>query len=139
MATEDATASLVATLEDLVVFLRRLPATPALSLNSASALRACVAEGPQRISTLVERLGVSQPGVTQLVDRMVAEGWVERVADPADGRAVLVRATRGGREVIERRRHSRAVLINDLLGRLDDADQQQIRAAAPALQRLTEL
>jgi DNA-binding MarR family transcriptional regulator len=132
------TASLVATLEDLVVFVRRLPATPTLSLNTASALRACVAEGPQRISTLVERLGVSQPGVTQLVDRMVTEGWVERVADPDDGRAVLVRATAHGREVIEQRRHSRAVLLNDLLDRLDDADQQKIRAAGPALQHLIQ-
>jgi DNA-binding MarR family transcriptional regulator len=139
MTMEAATDSLVATLEDLAVLVRRLPATPELSLNTASALRACVVEGPQRISSLVERLHVSQPAVTQLVDRMAGLGWVERVADPADGRVVLVRATRLGRDVLERRRAGRAVLLDELIGRLDDADQRQLRAAGPALHRLTRI
>jgi DNA-binding MarR family transcriptional regulator len=139
MPVDETTATLAATLEDLVVLFRRLPVVPTLSLNAASALRACAVEGPQRISALADRLGVSQPGVTQLVDRMAADGYVERVPDPTDGRVVLVRATAPGAERIEHRRASRAGLLDAMLDRLDPADRDRLMAALPALHRLTTL
>jgi DNA-binding MarR family transcriptional regulator len=131
--------SLVVALEDLVVFVRRLPAEPDIGATAAAALRACALERPQRISELTERLGVSQPAVTQLVDRMVAEGWAARTADPADRRVVQVHATDLGREVLERRRASRARLLDDLVTRLDDDDQRRLREALPVLHRLAHV
>lgn len=51
--------------------------------------------GPQgtRISDLAEQARVTKQSAGFLVDQLEAAGYVERVADPADGRARLVRLT----------------------------------------------
>ncbi|RYI82701.1 MAG: MarR family transcriptional regulator, partial [Acetobacteraceae bacterium] len=47
-------------------------------------------------SALPAALGVSKQAVQQYVDDLVAEGAVERVPDPADGRGRIVRLTARG-------------------------------------------
>ncbi len=50
-----------------------------------------------RQTELAERLGISKQAIGQLVDDLVAMGAVERVSDPSDRRAKLVRWRRRGR------------------------------------------
>ncbi len=50
-----------------------------------------------RMKTLSEYLMVTGGNVTGLTDQLVAEGWVERVADEADRRSMTVRLTRAGK------------------------------------------
>lgn len=50
-----------------------------------------------RMSALSRYLMVSGGNVTGLTDQLVAEGWVDRVPDPDDKRATLVRLTEEGR------------------------------------------
>ena len=47
-----------------------------------------------RLTELARRLGISKQAVGQLVDELEAMGVLERVADPADGRAKLIRFSR---------------------------------------------
>ena len=47
-------------------------------------------------SALTAALGISKQAVQQQVDELVAEGAVERVPDPEDGRGKIVRLTRRG-------------------------------------------
>jgi DNA-binding MarR family transcriptional regulator len=49
-----------------------------------------------------ERLGVSQSTITQLADRLVRRGFVERHADPEDRRVVRLRTSAAGQAVLER-------------------------------------
>ena len=49
-----------------------------------------------RATALARRVGISKQAVGALLDDMVGWGLVERVADPADGRAQLVRLTPAG-------------------------------------------
>jgi DNA-binding MarR family transcriptional regulator len=51
---------------------------------------------------------------------------------------VLVAVTDAGAELVTRRRAERAAALDDLLGRLDPADQAAIAAALPALARLAD-
>jgi DNA-binding MarR family transcriptional regulator len=46
-----------------------------------------------RLSVLAERAQIAKQTATALVDRLEAAGYVERVPDPSDGRARLVRLT----------------------------------------------
>lgn len=46
-----------------------------------------------RLSVLAERAQIAKQTATALVDRLEASGYVERVPDPDDGRARLVRLT----------------------------------------------
>jgi len=52
-----------------------------------------------RVGVLAERAHLTKQAMAQLVAHLEAHGYVERVPDPADGRAKLVRATARGREV----------------------------------------
>ena len=49
-----------------------------------------------RSSVLATRLGISKQAAGQLVTDLERKGYLERVADPADGRAKLVRLTEKG-------------------------------------------
>jgi DNA-binding MarR family transcriptional regulator len=66
---------------------------------------------PVRISELNRHVLLSQPALSRLVDRLAARGLIQRGADPADRRSVLLSLTGPGR-VLQRqvgRRHARSV------------------------------
>jgi DNA-binding MarR family transcriptional regulator len=69
-----------------------------------------------RVSVLAERAQMTKQSMAQLVAHLEQHGYVERVPDPADGRAKLVRATARGREVYAIVRE----LIVELDARLDE-------------------
>jgi DNA-binding MarR family transcriptional regulator len=71
---------------------------------------------------------VHPTSVTNTIDRLVAQGFVERRPNPRDGRGVLARLTESGRSVLEL---ATADLIADGFG-LTTYDE-------PALQDLFEL
>ena len=52
---------------------------------------------PMRLSELNERVLLSQPALSRMVDRLAARGLVSRVADPADRRGVRISLTEAGR------------------------------------------
>jgi DNA-binding MarR family transcriptional regulator len=54
-----------------------------------------------RVSVLAERAQVTKQSMAELVAHLERHGYVERVPDPTDRRAKLVRATARGREVYE--------------------------------------
>ncbi len=58
----------------------------------------CRPEG-SRLTELAALAGVSKSTMVETVDALVERGYFERVPDPADGRAVLIRRTKRGWEV----------------------------------------
>ena len=66
---------------------------------------------PLRIGELNRHVLLSQPALSRLVERLVDRGFVERCAEPADGRGVRLSLTPAGRQVQRRigRRHARGV------------------------------
>ena len=56
--------------------------------------------GRLRLRDLVDRVVLSQPGLSRKVARLAEEGLVDRVPDPTDGRGVLVKLTRSGRAAL---------------------------------------
>jgi DNA-binding MarR family transcriptional regulator len=124
-------------LDDVVIALRRRTVTrQGLSLTAAATLSTLRQQGPTRLTELAASEGVSQPSMTSLVTRLAAQGLVERHADPADGRAVLVRLTAAGADLLDRRREDRAARLAEPLARLGEDDVRQITDALPALARL---
>ncbi|GLY76428.1 MarR family winged helix-turn-helix transcriptional regulator [Actinoallomurus iriomotensis] len=74
----------------------------AVDRASAPLLRALAdAPGPVRMGALADRLAVEAPHVTRQVQRLQRAGFVERVPDPDDGRAQLVRITAEGADAVE--------------------------------------
>jgi DNA-binding MarR family transcriptional regulator len=53
-----------------------------------------------RLTTLAQRTGLTHQSVGEVVAVLEQRGYVERVPDPADGRAKLVRLTDSGRDLV---------------------------------------
>lgn len=56
--------------------------------------------GGTRLTVLAERTGMTHQSMGELVGTMERLGYVERIQDPSDGRARLVRLTKRGREQV---------------------------------------
>jgi DNA-binding MarR family transcriptional regulator len=72
-----------------------------LSLLEWRVLTTLAAEGPLPVVCLARRVGVKQPTMTRLLDRLVRRAMVQRTPDPGDRRRTLVEATPAGRSRIE--------------------------------------
>ncbi|OGX79827.1 hypothetical protein A6395_04290 [Exiguobacterium sp. SH31] len=53
------------------------------------------------VSSLAERMGVKKASVSQMLDRLVKTGYVERVRQETDKRSIQVRLTPRGREFVD--------------------------------------
>lgn len=94
--------------------------------------------GPRRITELAAEERVTQPAITLLVNRLAERGWVERVPDPSDGRAVLVSLTAGGDEAFERLRAEYRALLHEEMAALDDSEVATLAAAVEILDKLID-
>ena len=93
-----------------------------LTPSQLSALTAIEEFGPLRTSELAAREVVGAPFATRVVASLEAFGYVDRVADPTDGRANLIAITAAGRATIETLWNERTAGLTARIGKLD-ADQ----------------
>ena len=84
---------------------------------------------------LSERLCMEGPSLVRLLDRMEADGWVERRASPSDRRAKTIHPTAKAAETIREIKSIAARLRSELLG---DISQQEIDMASDVLQRIKQ-
>ena len=107
-----------------------------LSLPKLAALTALSEAGESMpLSQLAERLSCVKSNITQLVDRLEADGFVMRSADPNDRRGRLAVPTPAGRDA-----HMKGTRIyedteRDLLAGLDPSEARQLAALMAKLER----
>jgi DNA-binding MarR family transcriptional regulator len=111
-----------------------------LSASAAFAMNRVCREGPMRLTTLATKEGVSQPSMTQLVQRLERQGLVARLADPDDGRAALIGITAQGQALLDDRKRIRRDRLTALLATLTAEEESALwlsaRVAYPVLRRL---
>jgi MarR family transcriptional regulator, 2-MHQ and catechol-resistance regulon repressor len=73
-----------------------------VSVTQCYALETLVAHGPTRLNALAERLFLDKSTTSRVVNTLVRKGYVEQRADPSDGRATMLRATRPGERLYTR-------------------------------------
>lgn len=92
---------------------------------------------------LARRLGVTRQAASQLVQEIERRGFLERTADPHDGRAVLVRHTPAGRALLLdalRLMHEIETGYADLVGtRTMDQMRRALRRIADSVDESTAL
>jgi len=81
-------------------------------------------DGAQRAGALAEAVHSDPSTVSRQVAHLVQLGLVERVADPADGRATLLVATDEGRRVFDENRQLRNRRIAGLISEWPDDERQ---------------
>jgi DNA-binding MarR family transcriptional regulator len=109
-----------------------------LSPSLTSALATIERHGPLTPSELAALERIQRPSATRIVARLESEGLVDRAADPADGRASLVSASRQGRVLLRRLRGRKNAYLARRMRDLPDEDLEALRRAAEVLERLLE-
>jgi DNA-binding MarR family transcriptional regulator len=119
---------------------RHISDQAALSLTAAVALARLNEQGPIRLTTLAAAEGISQPSMTQLIQRLERQGLATRINDPEDGRAALVNITNAGRALLDARRRDRRDRLAELLMALSPEDEATLtlamHVALPIIRRL---
>ena len=80
-----------------------------------------------RVSVLAQRAQITKQSMAELVAHLERHGYIERVADPSDRRAKLVRATARGGEVYALAREIVAEIEADWTSRLGAAKMRRLR------------
>jgi DNA-binding MarR family transcriptional regulator len=58
--------------------------------------------GPLRLTVLAQRLSVKQPTCSNLIEKLVQAGLVEKKKDTQDSRAILLHITKAGVDLVQR-------------------------------------
>jgi DNA-binding MarR family transcriptional regulator len=100
-----------------------------LSMAKLVALRAIAEAGdPLPLSQLADRLSCVKSNITQLVDRLEADGLVARQPDPNDRRARLASLTPSGRKACQEGTRVWHDAERRLLNRLTEGETRQLAA-----------
>jgi len=90
-----------------------------LSLARWKVLEILQGTGSIRQKALAQELGFAERSVTQAVESLAADGLVERMPDPADGRAKLVTLTDEGAAALAAGTKAGAQVLQRIFGTLD--------------------
>lgn len=104
-----------------------------ISVTQCYALEVLVERGPSRSQALAEALLLDKSTTTRVVDALVRKGYVERLPDPEDARAVSLRVTTDGRRLYEQINDE---LIEQQIELLRDLDPEVRAGATQIIQRL---
>lgn len=114
-------------LETLLVSSHRLTRLAAQSTGSSvssatwAALSVLSTDGPHRVGDLARAARISQPGMTKLLQTLVEDEWVVRIADVEDSRAWLIAVGDKGRAALA---GWRAELAGAMAPVFDDLDAE---------------
>ena len=109
-----------------------------LSPSLAAALATVERHGPLTPSELADAERVQRPTATRIVARLEAEGLVERVGDPRDGRVTLLSATPKGVALLRKLRTRKNAYLARRLRPLPAEDLAALERAADVLERMLE-
>jgi DNA-binding MarR family transcriptional regulator len=85
------------------------------------------------MSDITDRMDISPAAASQLVDKLVQGGMVERTEDPSDRRAKLLELTDKGRRLIEDGIEARAKWVDELVTTLTPEEFETVAAALTTL------
>jgi len=106
-------------------FLRWLDASAddGLTYPRLSVLEALHCNGPAKMKTLADRLGLSARNLTTVADALETEGLIRRAAHPNDRRATLLELTPVGKTAADQSLGPRLEIIGRLFDELTTSDR----------------
>jgi DNA-binding MarR family transcriptional regulator len=117
------------------LFSRRLDAggLDGLRYPSLRVLESLHCDGPAKMKTLADGLGLTARNLTTVADALESDGLVRRVAHPTDRRATLLELTPAGQAAADESLAPRLVEIGRLFDELTPEARQQLGEALTTL------
>lgn len=116
--------------------LREADADTGVGPARLSALSVLVFGGPCSLRDLADAERVTAPTMSKIVAALEAEGLAARAPSEEDRRAIAIRATRKGEQVLQRGRAGRLERFEALLRNASGSELATLNEAAGILQRL---
>ncbi|HKJ39753.1 MAG TPA: MarR family transcriptional regulator [Anaerolineales bacterium] len=107
-----------------------------LSMPQFSVLMQLHHKGACGMSEISERFQVTPAAASQLVDKLVQAGFIVREEDPHDRRAKLLNLSDKGSDLVQQGIEERYRWLDQLSGRLTEAERIQIGEALETLTRV---
>ena len=107
-----------------------------ITLPQLGAMEYLSARRESPMNELARHLGVTRPAVTGLVDRLIAQGLVNRQGDRSDRRVIRINLTPKGRRVLDNIWDQKRRMIQQVFEQLSPADRAQYLAT---LERVVEI
>jgi DNA-binding MarR family transcriptional regulator len=111
---------------------REVGAAHRMSASEQASLVTLLAHPDRPVSWLGEVLGLTSSGVTRLVDRLVARGWVTRTPG-ADARHRRLRLTSSGTKRARTLNRDREAVLADAVAVLTEADRTELERLLDSL------
>jgi DNA-binding MarR family transcriptional regulator len=108
-----------------------------LSYPRLCLLEALHCQGPTKMKTLADRVGLSARNLTAMADSLECEGLVRRVAHPTDRRATLLELTCEGQAAAEASLTPRLAEISRVFGEQSPSARCELRSALTTLTEAT--
>lgn len=100
--------------------------TRGLSMSQMGTLLLLHRQESCAVSDIGEYLGITSAASSQLLNRLVEEGWVKRSEDPDDRRHKLLELTPAGREMVRESMEIRQSWIVSLVDTLTPSEQAEV-------------
>jgi MarR family 2-MHQ and catechol resistance regulon transcriptional repressor len=95
-------------------------------ISDFSILEVLLHKGPQQVSQIGRRVGLTSGSITTAVDRVEKKGWVTRSADPSDRRVVTISLTREGHEKIAQEIEVHAAVLETMASVLTHSERETL-------------
>jgi DNA-binding MarR family transcriptional regulator len=118
-----------------MIALMRFNQSNNLSISTVNTLFHTARMKDVTINELASQLGVSMPAASQMVARMVEQGWVRREESVSDRRERIISLTKEGIELVNRAKIARHAWIKDFMADLTEAEKQKV---LPGLELLNQ-
>lgn len=92
--------------------------------------------GVMTVSEISQRLGIAKPNITPLVDRLIADNYVERVRDDTDRRVVKIVLLPKGEEKLAAIRETIVRQAMRWIGTIPDKDFYELERSLTAIVRI---
>jgi DNA-binding MarR family transcriptional regulator len=109
-----------------------------LSLTQLYLLLHLYYRGPSEVMNFTELMQVSPAGASQMIERMVQQGLLQRVESPDDRRVRLVNLTSEGRKIVEESTTARRKSIDGLVTSLSQEEKVTIEKVLAMLKQKLE-
>jgi DNA-binding MarR family transcriptional regulator len=109
-----------------------------LTMGQLRTLMALAADGPMTVSALAEKLAISKPTASILIDRLVQAGDADRTEDPDDRRRTLVALTPAGVALVARLRQGKSDRYERWLAAMRPEDLAALTKGMRALAAIAE-
>lgn len=92
--------------------------------------------GPRAISQIGNDLSISKPNMTPIIDKLVAEGYINRFQDPNDRRVIRVEPTEIAYKFLEQQQRKMKASFKEKISPLDDNDLEELQKCVASINKI---